>query len=414
MHENKFHYINTMKKKILILGAGKEQAIAIKQAKNLNYFVIACDENPNAYGFEFADLFFVVDIHSVDKIYEIGKKHNIDGIFTHAVEIPHIVSKVSERLGLPCLSSYKAERATNKSKRISFLKKNGIPCAEFRHVKHKDELLFKGKEIGYPLIIKPIDNAGSRGVKLVENEDELMQSYKEAVTYSTIKEVLLEEVLSGQEISTESIIYNGEITTFAFADRNYNKKEIFSPYFIEDGINFPSNLKDELKKKVLDLVEKTIKCLEIDFGAAKGDIIIDNGIPKIIEMAARTSGGWFGAGSIYYATGANMLEPLLQMSVGDKPKMESIKPNKELGCAQRYIIPKENGIVKSIEGTENLEKLDGVEMVVLFLPKIGSEIKKATNHADRFGQIICTAKSRDQAIDLCEAAINKIKIVLEK
>ena len=78
-----------------------------------------------------------------------------------------------------------------------------------------------------------------------------------------LKEVLLEEVLSGQEISTESIIYNGEITTFAFADRNYNKKEIFAPYFIEDGINFPSNLSDELKQKVLDLVEKTIRCLEI-------------------------------------------------------------------------------------------------------------------------------------------------------
>jgi biotin carboxylase len=401
-------------KKILLLGAGHEQSIAIKQAKKLNYFVIVCDENPNAHGFQFADLFFVVNINSVDKIYEIGKKNNIDGIFTHGVELPHIVSKVAERLGLPCLSSIKAERATNKSKRIQFLNENSIPCAQFRHVKNKNELMIKGQEIGFPLVIKPIDNAGARGVRLVENENQLIEAYDEAVNYSVIKEVLLEEVLSGQEISTESIIYNGEITTFAFADRNYNKKEIFAPYFIEDGINFPSNLSDELKQKVLDLVEKTIRCLEIDFGAAKGDIIIDNGIPKIIEMAARTSGGWFGAGSIYYATGANMLEPLLQMSVGDTPNMDSIKPNKELGCAQRYIIPIENGIVKSIEGTENLEKLDGVEMVVLFLPKVGSEIKKATNHAERFGQIICTAKSRAQAIDLCEVAINKIKITLEK
>ena len=399
-----------MTKKILLLGAGHEQSIAIKQAKNLNYYVIACDANPNSIGFQFADLSFVVDIHDVEAVFRIAKENKVDGIFTHGVEIPHIVSKVAERLGLPCLSSEKAERATNKSKRISHLKKFNIPCADFRHVNKREDLISKAKEIGYPLVIKPIDNAGSRGVRLVQNDNELLLAFDEAVSFSAIKEVLLEEVLSGPEISTESIVYKNEIKTFAFADRNYNKKEIFDPYFIEDGINFPSILSAELKMKIIELVEKTINCLEIDFGAAKGDIIIDKGVPKIIEMAARTSGGWFGAGSIYFATGANMLEPLIQMSVGDSPNLTSVELKKELGCAQRYIIPQKSGIVESIEGIENIENLPGVEMVVLFLPKIGNKINKATNHAERFGQIICTAKTRDEAISLCENIISRIKI----
>jgi biotin carboxylase len=399
-----------MNKKILILGAGLEQSLAIKEAKKLNYFVIACDSNPNAFGFQFSDISYVIDINNVDEIYSIGLKHEVNGIFTHAVEIPHIVSKVAEKLNLPSLSFEKAERATNKSKRIERLTKCNIPCAKYIHVKNENNLFNSAYKIGFPLVIKPIDNAGSRGVCLVEKDRDLKTAFDEAVRFSKIKEVLLEEVLIGPEISTESIVYKGKIHTFAFADRNYNKKELFKPFFIEDGINFPSNISEELKTEILELVEKTIKCLEIDFGAAKGDIIIDKGKPKIIEMASRTSGGWFGAGSIYFATGANMLEPLIQMAMGDEPNMKSFQINRNLGCAQRYIIPQVEGIVESIDGIENIEKMPGVEMSVLFLPKIGEKIKKATNHAERFGQVICTAKTREEAIRLCEDVIKKIKI----
>lgn len=402
-----------MNKKILILGAGHEQSLAIKEAKKLNYYVIACDANSNSYGFQFADKSFIVDINDVDILINIGKENNIDGVFTHGVEIPHIVSKVAETLGLPCLSFNKAIRATNKSMRIEHLTKFNIPCAKFIHIKNRENLLLSSNEIGFPLVIKPLDTAGSRGVRIVENKSELLNAFDEAVKYSKLKEVLLEEVLSGPEISTESIVYKGKITTFAFADRNYNKKEIFAPYFIEDGINFPSKIDHKLKNEILALVEKTINCLEIDFGAAKGDIIIDKGIPKIIEMAARTSGGWFGAGSIRFATGANMLEPLIQMAVGDEPNMSSLEIKNELGCAQRYIIPQEEGIVVSIDGVNNIDEKEGVKMSVLFLPKIGDKIKKATNHSERFGQIICTSKTREEAIQLCENVISGIKINLK-
>lgn len=402
-----------MNKKLLILGAGQEQALAIQEAKKLNYFVIACDEKMNSYGFQFADLSYTIDINNIDEVYKIGKQNNIDGIFTHGVEIPHIVSKVAEKLGLPCLNSDKAVRATNKRLRIQHLTNNKIPCAKFKYVKDRLDLLSNASVIGYPLVIKPLDNAGSRGVRLVNFEHEILEAFDEAIKYSKIEEVLLEEVLIGPEISTESIIYNGKIRTFAFADRNYNKKDIFSPYFIEDGINYPSEIDNDLKNKVLDLVEKTIKCLDIDFGAAKGDIIIDNGVPKIIEMASRTSGGWFGAGSIKFATGANMLEPLIQMAVGDIPNFSSFENNFQLGCAQRYIIPMEEGYVESIDGIDEIENLPGVQMYVLFLPKVGDYIKKATNHSERFGQVICTANTREKAIELCENVINKIKITIK-
>jgi len=397
-------------KKLLILGAGLEQSIAIQEAKKLGIYVIACDQNKNALGFKYADLPIVTDINNYDDILEIGRSNKIDGIFTHAVEIPHIVAKVANTLSLPGIKPEIAERATNKIERITYLKKNGIPCANFVVINHEDELDSKSSEIGFPLIIKPIDNAGARGVQLVEEKTKIYDAYQEAIKSSKEKRVLLEEVLNGEEVSTESVVYNGKIHTFALADRNYDKSEQFKPFFVEDGINYPTNLSVEMQDSILSLVEKTINILGIDSGAAKGDIIIDNGIPKIIEMASRTSGGWFGAGSIPAATGCNMLKPLIQMAIGDCPDIDALKPTRNLGCAQRYIIPTEEGIVKRISGLKEARNEDGVVMSEFFLPKIGDRISRAKSHADRFGMIICTSNSRSTAIEKCESAISKVKI----
>lgn len=400
-------------KKILIVGAGQEQAIAIGMAKELGFFVIACDQNPEAPGLAMADESAILDIKNVSSLLEIATKYKVDGIFTHAVEIPHIISQVAKKIHLPSLSPEVALRATNKLDRIKRLKECGIPCANFAFASDKDQLLLEAKKIGYPLIIKPIDSAGARGVQEVDSDEKLLLSYMEAIQFSDTKTVLLEEKMSGPEISTESLVYNGEIHTFAFADRNYLKKDIFYPFFVEDGINYPSTLSDKTKKDVYELVAQTIKALEIDFGAAKGDIIIDRGTPKIIEMAARTSGGWFSAGSIRIATGANVLKPLLQMAVGLNPDLSEVMAKYDLGCAQRYVIPVEEGVVTQISGLEEAIKVPGVEMYNFFMPKIGARVKKSTNHSERFGQIICTGATREEAIQRCEEAISKIKVTIE-
>ena len=411
---NSLHLLDlSVMKKILILGAGQEQCLAIFEAKALGYFVIACDEDPHAVGFASADISHVIDIQNENEVTRVAKDHSVDGVFAHAVEIPHIIANVATSLDLPCLLPEVAVRATNKKLRIAHLKDSGIPCANFCSVETKGQLEGAAKELGFPLIIKPVDNAGSRGVSLVFNKSELEKAYAEAIRYSRAGGVLLEERLSGPEISTESVVYKDEIYTFAFADRNYARPELFSPYFVEDGINFPTVLSVGVQKAVYDLVERTIRVLGINFGAAKGDIIIDKGVPKIIEMAARTSGGWFGAGSIPAATGVNMLKPLLQMAVGDEPDLDLLKPMRHLGCAQRYIIPTESGVVRSITGVEEAQSMPGVVMSTMFLPKIGSAIRRATNHAERYGQIICTGSTREKAMQRCDDAIRAIRIELD-
>jgi biotin carboxylase len=399
-----------MQKSILLLGAGIEQVLAIQQAKQLGLFVIACDNDPSAVGLSLADVSYVFDIRNEARLLKIAGEHKVDGVFAHAIEMPDIVAQITKKLGLPGLSYEVAERATNKYKRIAYLNGNNVPCAKFEVVKSQGELFLKAEKLGIPLIIKPVDASGARGVRLVRSIGELQEAYVETLEYSRFGVVLLEEVLDGPEISTESVVYNDKIYTFAIADRNYEDSDFYAPYFVENGINYSSVLSESLHAEIKQLVEKTIRVLGIKNSAAKGDIIIHNGKPKIIEMAARTSGGWFGAGSIAIATGVNMLKPLIQMAVGEQPDLTALQATRNLGCAQRYLIPSKEGIFRGISGTEEAKNSLGVKMCTIFPPKIGTRISKAKNHAERFAQVICVGDTRDIAISNCVNAINKMRI----
>lgn len=400
-----------MIRSILILGAGQEQCIAIREAQALGYRVVACDAKSNAPGLALADFGVLYhDLHDVEFLIELGRREKISGVFCHAVEIPEVVAKVAEALGLPGISPEIARRCTNKHSRIKALSNAKIPVPIFESASSLSELMLVIKNIGFPVVIKPVDNAGSRGVQIVTDTSQLKNAYEEAMQHSKDSLVLVEQVLNGPQISTESFIWNEGIHTFAFADRNYERAEFYAPYFIENGINFPSILPDADQQAVLESVNRAISALGINFGAAKGDIIIHNGVPHIIEMACRTSGGWFGAGSIPAATGINPMKPLLQTAMGEEPDLNSLEPTKHLGCAQRYWIPQENAIFQSASGLQKIAQLPGVAMFDHFFPSKETKIEKARHHAQRFAQVICIGASREEAILFAETAIDAIEI----
>lgn len=400
-------------KKILIVAAGLEQCLAIDQARNLGYSVVACDQNPQAPGLNIADVAIVCDIRDVKNLIAVAEQYEVSGVFCHGVEIPEVVSRVAQSLQLPGLDPTVAYRCSNKLERAQVLRDANVASPKYLPIFSHQALSQMGSSLRYPLVMKPADNAGARGVSLVGGKSDLLAAYHEAKEYSNGGDVMLEEYLSGPQVSTESIVYRGKVITFAFADRNYEESSQFRPFFIEDGINFPTCLSEKNVVGIIRLVERAIEALGIDFGAAKGDIILHEGKPFILEMASRTSGGWFSSGSIPIGTGVNALVPLLQMSMGENPNLDLLQPSRNVGCAQRYWIPKEGGVLKSVTGLDRAAQMDGVKMFNSFFPDLGSRINRATNHAERFAQVICTAPTRDQAIQYAEAAIASIRVEID-
>ena len=397
-------------KTILILGAGIEQTIAIKLAKEIGLKVIAVDGNPDAPGLKIADVGINADIKDVEAMVEIGKKYKIDGVMTHAVEIPQVVAKVAKALNLPSLDLEVAERATNKLKRIKCLVEHGVPCPKFETAKTMEEAEENAKKIGFPCVFKPIDNAGARGVSLVRSEDEIERSYKEAIFFSKFDLVLIEEYLEGYELSTEAFVIGDEIYHTSFDDRNYEDKGKYFPYFIEDGGDLPTELPEHEINKVKMIIEKSIKALGINFGAAKGDIVIDKDGSKILEMAARTSGGFFCSVQTPIHNGIQILKPLISISVGDKVDRNDLRPKYNKPSIERYIMSK-SGMIKSITGIEEAAKVPGVLFFKIFEQyKRNSLIPETFANITKIGVIIGTGETKEIAIKNTEKAVSMIKV----
>lgn len=403
-------------KTILILGAGIEQTIAINLAKEMGLKVIAVDGNPGAPGLRIANIGINADIKNIKTIIEIGKKYKIDGVMTHGVEIPQIVAKVAKALNLPGLNPKVAERASNKLKRIKCFTEKGIPCPKFETARTLKEAKEKARKIGFPCVMKPVNNAAARGVRKIKKIEEVGEAFEEALNYSKrSKVVLIEEFLAGREISTESVIYRDKIITTGFGDRNYSRNKEFEPYFVEDGHSVPSSISKKKKEKVLKTVNSAIRALGINWGVAKGDILIKNNKIYVLEMAPRTSGGWFCAGTVPIATSVNILKPFIKMSLGKNIDENDLKPKYNRAACQRYIIPTEKGTFERINGLEKVKKMPGVKMLIIFRrPKKGELIKKATNHSERYGQIIAKGRNIKDATAKCKNAIDLIKIVVKK
>ncbi len=398
-------------KTIMFLGAGEEQCEAIEIALDLGLKVIAVDGNPKAVGLNVAHIGINADIKDVQAMIDIGKQYNIDGVMTHAVEIPQIVAKVAEALSLPGISPEVAERATNKWKRLSCLTKKAIPCAKSEIAGTIEEAEEKADKIGFPVVFKPVDNAGARGVIKVRNKEEVKNAFNHTKKYTSKDIILIEEYLKGKELSTESIIYNNKIYSVAFSDRNCNKN-FFYPFFIEDGGEMPTSLSEGELSKVIKTVDSAIRALGIDWGVAKGDIIIgSDGKVRIIEMAARTSGGRFCSLKVPLSTGINMLRPLILMTVGTAPDLDDLKPKFSKGIAERFIFPKPGKIIK-IKGVEEAEKMEGIYKVHIDKDvRAGVIIEPVTDHTKRKGYVIALGKTREEAVRRAESAVQKIEII---
>lgn len=380
----------------------------------MGLYVIAVDANPDAHGLRVADVGICDNIRDVQKMVKIGKKFKIDGVLAHGIDIPFVVSEVSRKLGLPGLDPKVAIRSTDKIKRIRCFEKNYVNCPKFAAVKTLTQARKESLKIGFPLIVKPSDNSGARGVKKINNMRDLEQGFDEALSYSQTKILLLEEFLKGSEISTESFVYDSQIITTGFADRNYSRNNEFAPYFVEDGHSVPSILPEKQKAKVIKEIESSIKALGINWGVAKGDILVAKDKVYVLEMAARTSGGWFATGTVPIATGINILKPLIKITLGEKPNENDFIAKYNKAACQRYIIPTESGIFERLEGATKARKMPGVRMVVFFnKPKKGEIIHKARNLVERFGHLIAEGETVKEATSRCEDAIKQIKIILK-
>jgi len=404
------------KKTLLVVGGGIEAVPGILLAKKMGLKVVVSDADPKAPGFEVADDVIFASTYdlegttksAVDFSSNIGRIH---GVICIATDVPHTVAQVADKLGLPGIPLKAAQMAVDKLSMKRRFASDGLPVPWFSQVGSPAELDQIVSRLGYPLVLKPVDSRGARGVLRLTAAIDLDWAYDFSRSHSPTARVMVEKFLEGPQVSTESIVFDSKAYTVGLADRNYEFIERYAPSIIENGGELPSCLPFEIQERVKRLVAKGAKSMGIHNGVVKGDVVVHKDVPYIIELAARLSGGYFCSHEIPLNTGVDFVGAAIRLALGEQLESSDLTPRCNRFVAQRYLFPKPGRIVQ-ISGTNKASSMPGIEFCELRVG-VGDVVKTIDSHPARAGLVIATGQNRDQAVSRAEAAINTINIATE-
>jgi len=394
-----------VKKTIMIIGGGLLQTPVITTAKKMGYQVIVTDYNPDAIGMKDADIPIIMSTRDVQGSVRVAKKQNeitpISGVLTVGTDASMTVAAVANALNLPGIKFDDAEAATNKLKMRMRFKEHNIPSPAFLPVWNLSDAKKGCKILGFPVVMKPSDNMGARGVMRIDNANQVADAFKFAKSASPSGELIIEQFMEGPELSIDAIIFNEEITITGVADRIIE----YPPNFVETGHTMPSHLKIEMLEDACDVMRRGVKALGLTTGAAKGDIKVTKSGAMIGEIAARLSGGFMSAYTYPLSSGVDLMKAMIEVSTGQEPG--NIEPLFNRVAIERAIICKP-GIVKKISGLEEALKVPGIEEIFLNI-KEGDTVVRPTSNVEKSGNIIAVGDT----LQIAESAVKKCMELLK-
>lgn len=395
-------------KSIFILGASRLQVPAIMKAKEKGLYVYVLDYDSEAVGIQYADRFLEISTIDKEAVYAAAIQYNPDYIITSTSDMPvRTVAWVNERLGRPCDISYEgAICATDKVAMRNRMKKCGVPIPEYYEVHNLKEFLEVAERFPERFVLKPADNAASRGVVLVDmcKNPDLEEIYMFSAQYSRNGKSLVEEFMTGPEVSVESYTINGTPHIISITDKIVSD----FPYFVELGHTEPSRLTIEQQINIMEVAEAAIRAIGMRDGPNHTEIKVTPTGAKLVEIAARLGGDFITSKLVPLSTGVDMIECSFDTLFGNKV---NLCKKKECGAAIRFLHTNE-GIIQSIEGVETARDLPGVEEVAIYL-SVGDRVLPLNNSSNRIGHVIATGKNAEEASKNADTALKRIVINVE-
>ncbi len=314
------------KKPLVIIGANDFQNQLILKAKSLGYETHAFAWENGAVGKDNADFFYPVSITEKEKIYGICREIKPVGVCSIASDLAAItVNYVAEKLGLPCNSTEYTAIQTNKYAMRRAFSEAGLPCPKFvKTGEDFDESLLDG--FTFPVIVKPTDRSGSRSITKLESREGLREAVKLACGVSFEKSAIIEEYISGNEYSMETISQNG-VHHYLATTKKYTTG---APHFIETGHVQPSDLDEAVNEKAKQMVFKALDALHIENSAGHSEFRVDEqGKIRLIEIGARMGGDCIGSDLVFLSTGYDFMRMVIDTACGVKSEfIPTAKPHK--------------------------------------------------------------------------------------
>ena len=310
-------------KNIAIIGASYLQLPLINKAKQLGYITHVFAWKANDVGEKEADFFYPISIVEKEKILEKCREIEIDAISSIGSDLAIItVNYVAQNMGLLSNDLECTNKSTNKNLMRKCFAENNDPSPKSLLVESTDDIK---EDISFPIIVKPLDRSGSRGITKLYDNNELDEAIDVAKKEGFEKKALIEEFIEGQEYSVECISFEGK---HQFLQLTY-KYTTGSPHFIEIAHLEPAPVSNILLEKIIKIVFHALDSLGIKYGASHSEIKIDdNGNIKIIEIGGRMGGDMIGSSLVHLSTGYDYVENVINISLNNKPTLYERLSNK--------------------------------------------------------------------------------------
>ena len=381
-----------------MLGGSIYQTYAIKEAVNLGYYVITCDYLPGNPGHKFAHEYHNVSTTDKEAVLALAKELNVDGIVAYASDpAAPTAAYVCEKLGLPTSPFKSVEILSKKHLFRKYLAENGFNVPKANSYTHFEEAEQDLKNFHLPVMVKPVDSSGSKGVNKLTDPSQLKYCFEDALSYSRDKIVLIEEfiVKNGPQISGDAFSVNGKLVFHCLGNEFYSTKvdKDFAPL----GECWPTVMPKEVIDTLAEDLQRLMTSLGMRSNAYNVEAIYgEDGKVYILELGAR-SGGSLIPQVTALATGVDMVPFVIKAAMGEDCSDLKMAPVK--GFWSNYMAHSNStGLYDGIEYKKEFGEKHLVDYVTD--TQLGDPIHKYRDAQDCVGELILKYENQEEMFDI--------------
>ena len=389
-------------KKVMLLGAGDGQLPFLKICQSKGYKVIVVSVEGDYPCFKLADKSYFIDTRDKDAILKVAVQEKIDAILTDQTDVSvPTVAYIAEKMNLRGIGYETALKFTDKYLMRKAAQKAGVGVPKFDKAFNFTEAVAVAENIGYPLVIKPADSSGSRGVRLINSVEDLKKEFGATQKFSNSGKVIVEGFIEGREFLVDGYAMDGE-----YWNLDLGVKEYFDcpGIYVSKMCMFSSvkRVKDRIGQLVLDANKKLVHAMNLPFGITHAEYLYNEAEDKVylVEIAARGGGVYLSSDLTPKATNFNCNESLIDyVAEGIVHKVNFDKLDDKVALWLAFPFPAD-GIIK---------KIDGVFKVVVKNIFDGKKVTKLADDSGKYAAVLISADSEEK----CYKIIDEVKKTLE-
>jgi biotin carboxylase len=378
---------------------------SIRKLQEIGLRVFAADAAVNAPGLALAEGSAVIDIRNSSAVAAFARSKSVDLILAVNEAGVLAAAEASRQNGLPNLDPDVAIRCLHKGLMRETWEKADLPQPSFLRVGKLGEFANAASSIGYPLILKPSMNWGSRGVSRVANPDELDWAISYARSHCPNGEFIVEECISGVEMTIEGLVKHDQAEILTQSDK---EAQNHPKYRVAMALNYPAKFADWQLRRACDVVSQATKALGIRNGAFHCECMVNDAEVFLLEMGARPGGGHIFGQVVEAASGVCMPQALALLLLGDDI---DIRPKYRRGACYKFFTPP-SGVFREAFGVSEASRLPGI-LDFGFNMNPGTLVSPIAGDADRPGYAVSTGASREEAMLNADCAIASIRYLMD-